>query len=67
MDIKKRARERKKRIVIHLARNFDEAEKWDLEFWQNQSPEMRLSAFVALRKDVEKVKKKRSNLLKDED
>ena len=67
MGIKKRSRERKKRIVVHLARNFDAAEKWDLEFWQNQSPEMRLSAFVALRKDVEKVKKKKSRLLQDED
>ena len=52
MDIKKRARERKKRIVIHLARNFDEAEKWDLEFWQKQTPEMRLSALVELREDL---------------
>jgi len=67
MDIGKRSRERKKRIVAHLARNFDEAEKWDLEFWQNQSPEMRLSALVALRQDVEKVKKNKSKILKDED
>ena len=51
-----RAKERKKRMIINVANNFQEAEDWDLEFWLRQTPEERLSAFVALRKDVEKVK-----------
>ena len=55
--MKKRSKRRKKRIVVNRAKNFNEAEKWDLEFWLNQTPEERLTAFVALRKDVERVRK----------
>ena len=36
----------------NVAKNFAEAEQWDLEFWQKQTPEMRLSALVALRNDL---------------
>jgi len=43
---------RKRRIV---ARDFSDAERWDLDFWQSQTPEARLSAFVAIRNDVAKV------------
>ena len=32
-----------------------DAERWDLKFWQEQSPEDRLSALVAIRNDVAKV------------
>jgi len=46
-------------MVAHRAPNFKEAEKWDLEFWQNQTPEQRLSALVAIRKDVIKVEQTR--------
>ncbi|MBN1903311.1 hypothetical protein JW926_18475 [Candidatus Sumerlaeota bacterium] len=51
-------------MVINVANDFQEAEDWDLEFWLRQTPEDRLSAFAALRKDVEKVKgrNKRKNL-----
>ena len=47
-----RSAERRKRIVGNVARNFAEAEQWDLEFWQSQTPAMRLSALVALRNDL---------------
>ena len=57
MSLEERSRERRKRIVAHYAKDFDDAERWDLEFWQNQTPEMRLSAHVAIRRDIEKVKK----------
>jgi len=30
-------------MVAHRAADFKEAEKWDLEFWQNQTPEQRLT------------------------
>lgn len=50
--MKRRAVERRKRIVGNVAENFAEAEQWDLEFWQKQTPEMRLSALVALRNDL---------------
>ena len=50
--MKRRAAERRKRIVGHVAKNFAEAEEWDLAFWQKQSPAVRLSALVALREDL---------------
>lgn len=46
-------------MVAHRAASFEEAEEWDLDFWQNQSPDQRLSALVAIRSDVEKVVKGR--------
>jgi len=56
VGIKERSRERKERLVAHRARNFEEAEQWDLEFWQSQSPEQRLSALVEIHKEVMKVR-----------
>ena len=48
----RRSAERRKRIVGHIAKDFADAERWDLEFWQSQTPEMRLSALVELREDL---------------
>jgi len=50
-----RSRLRRARITAHRSHGFDEAEQWDLEFWQKQSPEDRLSALVAIHRDVAKV------------
>ncbi len=50
-----RARERRARIVTHRAAGFDEAEIWDLNYWQSKTPQERLSALVAIREDVKKV------------
>lgn len=55
MGIKERSKRRTKRIVANRARNFEEAEKWDLEFWQKQSPQTRLSALVAIIEDIKQV------------
>jgi hypothetical protein len=52
MEIKKRAIERRKRMIAHRAANFEDAERWDLLFWQNQSAEQRLSALVSIREDI---------------
>ena len=52
MNLKQRSAARRKRIVGHIAKNFEDAEQWDLEFWQSQTPEMRLSALVAIRNDI---------------
>jgi hypothetical protein len=59
MGIKERAATRRAKMVVNRASNFEEAEAWDLDFWQRQSPEQRLSAFVAIRRDVDKVMKSR--------
>jgi hypothetical protein len=42
-----------------MTADFENAEQWDLDFWQSQTPEDRLSALIALRKDVEKVTRAR--------
>jgi hypothetical protein len=48
-----RRRERRARIVAHRATSYADAEAWDLDFWQRQTPQARLSALVAIRRDVE--------------
>lgn len=69
MGIKERSTRRRKRIVAHRAANFREAEKWDLDFWQSQTPEQRLSALAAIRRDVMKVElsRRRSGARKTEE
>ena len=51
--LEERSRERRARMVTHRAASFAEADAWDLDYWQRRTPEERLSAFVALRRDVE--------------
>jgi hypothetical protein len=53
--MEERSRERRKRMVVHSATSFEDAEAWDLDFWQKMTPEERLSALVAIRRDVEVV------------
>lgn len=59
MGIRERAAKRKARIVSHRAKSFQDAEAWDLAFWQSQTPQQRLSALIAIRKDIVKVRKAR--------
>lgn len=59
MDIKERAAARKKSIVAHRAADFNDAKNWDLTYWQSQTPEQRLSALVAICRDVVKVEQAR--------
>lgn len=37
------------------ASTWDEAERWDLEFWQRRTPQERLSAVVAIQRDLEAI------------
>lgn len=59
MSVEKRKAARRRRIVAHLADGHIDAERWDLEYWQEQGPQARLEALVAIREDVEKVKGRR--------
>jgi len=59
MSIEDRSQERRRRMVAHRATSVEDAEAWDLEFWQSQTPEERLSAYAALRRDVELVQASR--------
>jgi len=60
MGIEQRRRERQKRMVAHMAHGHEEAEQWDLEFWQSLTPQDRLSALVAIHRDIEKVQASRN-------
>ena len=55
MSLEDRSRDRRRRLVANRAASFAEAEAWDLEFWQARTPEERLSALIAIRRDVELV------------
>jgi hypothetical protein len=66
VSIEERSRLRRSRIVAHRATSFQDAEAWDLEFWQRCTPEERLSALVAIRRDVEMVEAARRPQLREE-
>jgi hypothetical protein len=51
--LEERSRKRRARLVAHRTSSYAEAEAWDLDFWQSQTPQARLSALVAIRHDVE--------------
>jgi len=53
--LEERSRSRRERLVAHRALSYADAEAWDLDFWQSQTPEARLSALVAIRREVELV------------
>ena len=55
MSLQERTKQRRKRIVVGRTNGYDEAELWDLKYWQSLSPEARLDAYVAIRNDVELV------------
>lgn len=59
MTFAERAALRRKRMVGNHAYSYEEAERWDLEFWQKQSPQDRLSALAAIRRDIAKVNPER--------
>ena len=49
-------------MVVHRAAGFQDADRWDLEFWQARTPQERLSALVDIHEDVAKVKGRRRGL-----
>ena len=59
MTLAERSEIRRKRMVGHRSHSFEEAEQWDLQFWQKQTPEARLSALTAIHRDVEKATRAR--------
>ncbi len=58
--LEERSAERRKRMVANRAMSFEEAEAWDLDFWQKAGPEARLSALVAIREDLALIEAARS-------
>lgn len=53
MSLAERSQRRRTTMEVNRAGSFAEAEAWDLEYWQRRTPEERLSALVAIRRDVE--------------
>ena len=51
-DLEERSRKRREAMETHRTRSPEEAEAWDLDFWQRRTPEERLSALVAIHRDV---------------
>jgi hypothetical protein len=39
-------------MTAHVATDWKDADEWDLAYWQRQGAEARLSALVALRRDL---------------
>lgn len=54
-----RGRLRRLSVKTHQAKNFADAEAWDLAYWQDIGPKGRLNAYMAIRDDVEKVNRAR--------
>jgi hypothetical protein len=52
MDLEQRSRRRRQTMEAHRAHSFADAEAWDLDYWQRRTPEERLSALVAIHRDV---------------
>ena len=59
--LEERNAERRKRLVANLAQSPEEAEDWDLGFWQDAGPEARLAALVAIHEDVALVEAARAD------
>lgn len=47
-----RSRRRREHMEMHVATGFEDAERWDLEFWQRRTPQERLSALAAIHRDI---------------
>lgn len=60
MSLEERSRQRRQRMEAHRTTSFEDAERWDLEYWQARTPEERLSAHVAILRDVEAVESGRA-------
>lgn len=54
-----RAADRRARMEVNVAYSWEEAETWDLEFWQARTPEQRLGALAALQRDAEAIRASR--------
>lgn len=51
-NLEERSRERRLGIVGNRAASFEEAEAWDLDYWQSRTPQEHLSGLVAIRRDI---------------
>ena len=50
--LEERSTARRRHMIANVAHSPEEAETWDLHFWQQAGPEARLSALVAIHEDL---------------
>lgn len=43
-------------MVVHRAKGHEDAERWDLAYWQSKTPAERLAALAAIHRDIAKVR-----------
>ena len=55
MALEERSKARRERMVVHRAKSHEDAERWDLEYWQSKTPAERLAALAAIHRDIAKV------------
>ena len=63
MSLEERSQQRRKRMVVHVATSFEDAEAWDLDFWQRRTPDERLSALLAIHRDVAAVEAEKADTI----
>lgn len=52
MSLEERSLRRREIIESHRAASVEDAEAWDLDYWQRRTPEERLSVLVAMHREV---------------
>lgn len=55
LGLAERSKARRERIVVNRASSFEEADRWDLAYWQSQTPAARLAALVAIHRNIAKI------------
>lgn len=53
MSLEERARQRRMRMAVHRAVSFEDAERRNLSYRPSVTPEERLEAYMAIRRDVD--------------
>ena len=56
MTLEERSKARRERMVVHRASSYEDADRWDLEYWQSRTPAERLAALAAIHRDIAKVR-----------
>ena len=59
MGLEQRSAQRRKKMVVHRAADHEDAEQWDLEHWQQKTPQERLAALATMQEDAEKIRRRR--------
>ncbi len=59
-DLEQRSRRRRQTLEVHVARSADEAEAWDLDYWQRRTADERLSALAAIHREIALIEAGRS-------